>query len=383
VRAGIPDPDPKAGTRSRRAQGTRSSPSADADLANLIRATGVAAVFVDRHTRIRRVTPGAAATGFRPSDEEELLSEVAARLGHAELADDLTGVMVTMERQERQVVRGDARLLVRIEPCRGPDGQFDGAIVLFFDHTERHRLEDELREAQRAADAAIAARGIFLSTLSHELRTPLSAMIGYADIMHIGGTLNDEQTTRIERIKAAGRHLDSMIDQLLDFARLDQHRMAVDRETGDARQIAEDVRMHMQPLAAEKQLTFSVDVPKERLELTTDMAKVRQVLLNLCGNAIKYTAVGGVTLSLRHAGERVVFEVSDTGPGIAPEHHTLIFDRFWQIDGGATRVDRGLGIGLAAAREYARLLGGEIELESEVGQGSTFRLSLPRDPSSR
>jgi signal transduction histidine kinase len=121
-----------------------------------------------------------------------------------------------------------------------------------------------------------------------------------------------------------------------------------------------------------------VDLPDEPLELTTDVDKARQVLVNLCSNATKYTERGEVRLRVRGEGGRVVFEVSDTGIGIAPEHQARIFERFWQVDSASTRAAGGLGIGLAAAREYARLLGGDVSMESEPGSGSTFRFWLPR-----
>ena len=112
--------------------------------------------------------------------------------------------------------------------------------------------------------------------------------------------------------------------------------------------------------------------------METDPARARQVLVNLCGNAVKYTERGEVHLQVRAEEEGVVFEVRDTGIGIAPEHQARIFDRFWQVDSASTRSYGGMGIGLAAAREYSRSLGGEVEVESEVGRGSTFRVRLPR-----
>jgi signal transduction histidine kinase len=133
----------------------------------------------------------------------------------------------------------------------------------------------------------------------------------------------------------------------------------------------------VEPAANAKGLALAIDLPDEPLELTTDVDKARQVLVNLCGNAMKYTERGEVRLRLRGEGDRVVFVVSDTGIGIAPEHHARIFERFWQVDGASTRAAGGLGIGLAAAREYARLLGGDVTVESELGSGSAFQFWLP------
>jgi signal transduction histidine kinase len=123
--------------------------------------------------------------------------------------------------------------------------------------------------------------------------------------------------------------------------------------------------------------TFVLDAPDVRLELFTDVGKARQVLINLCGNAIKYTEAGEVRLRVRDGGQRVTFDVQDTGIGISPEHQSRVFERFWQVDGASTRANGGLGIGLAAARQYARLLGGDIDVDSEPGEGSTFSFWLP------
>jgi len=133
----------------------------------------------------------------------------------------------------------------------------------------------------------------------------------------------------------------------------------------------------MGPASDAKDLVFSLDVPDEVVELETDIGKARRILINLCGNAVKYNEAGEIRLRVLVERERVIFEVSDTGIGIAAEDQPRIFDRFWQADGCTTRPAGGMGIGLTAAREYSRLLGGDVEVESELGKGSTFRLWLP------
>jgi two-component system CheB/CheR fusion protein len=350
------------------------------DLANLIESTAIGTIFVDRELRIRRFTPPMAAVfNFAGSDHGRPLGDITHRLDYPDLMGDITSVLATLERTEREVPSsGGEWFIVRINSYRSHDGQPDGAVLTFFDYTVQHRLEEELRESKIVAEDANAAKGTFLSTLSHELRTPLSAMMGYADILHIGGSLNDEQVKRVERIKEGGRHLTAMIEQLLDFSRLDSNRMAVEHQTVDARSIVIDVHSLMRPLAETKGLAFRVELPESLLEVTTDVVKARQVLMNLCANAVKYTAAGEICLRTGAEENRVVWDVIDTGCGIAGEHHVRIFERFWQLDSSSTRVDNGLGIGLAAAREYARLLGGDVEVASEIGKGSTFRFWLPR-----
>ena len=145
------------------------------------------------------------------------------------------------------------------------------------------------------------------------------------------------------------------------------------------KELAADAYALLFPAAHAKGLEFDVDAPDGEVMLTTDVAKARQILANLCGNAVKYTDEGGIRLRLTATEDRATFEVIDTGIGIAPENQGRVFERFWQVDGGTSRVAGGLGIGLSAARAYARLLGGDVVMESELGAGSTFRLWLPRD----
>jgi signal transduction histidine kinase len=202
-------------------------------------------------------------------------------------------------------------------------------------------------------------------------------MLGYADILHLDGPLTEAQARKVERIKAGGWHLAGMIDEILAFSLRDEGRQTVSSERIDAREIARQAQALVEPAAAAKGLTFVLDLPAGPVPLDTDAGKARQVLVNLCGNAAKYTGRGEIRLAVRTEGAYVVFEVSDTGIGIAPEHQSRIFDRFWQVDSASTRSFGGLGIGLAAAREFSRLLGGDVEVESEVGAGSTFRVRLP------
>jgi signal transduction histidine kinase len=232
------------------------------------------------------------------------------------------------------------------------------------------------------AESANLAKGNFLATLSHEFRTPLNAMLGYLELLGLDGPLSVAQAGRVDRVKAGIWHLNSMIDEILSFAKHSEGRSAIVLEQLDAREIVAEARSLVEPQATAKGLAFAMDLPIEVVELATDRGKLRQIIINLCGNAVKYTAAGEIRLGLRGDSERIVFEVHDTGIGVAPENQARIFDRFWQVDGAATRAFDGMGIGLAAAREAARLLGGDVEVESQLGVGSTFRLWLPRDRNS-
>jgi two-component system, chemotaxis family, CheB/CheR fusion protein len=351
----------------------------NADLQNLIESTGIGTIFLDRSMRIRRFTPTAGALfNFVPADQGRSLSDITHRLAYDRLDDDVATVLESLDPVEREVESetGEAYIL-RINPYRSMDGDHDGVVLTFVDNTSQREAREQLREAMSHAEAANLAKGTFMATLSHEFRTPLNAILGYADLLQFVGPLSEEQELKVSRIKAAGWHLAAMIGEILSFAKLDGGHDVVQTETLDARLIARDAGNLVEPAANAKQLAMVVDLPEEPLELTTDVDKARQVLVNLCGNATKYTERGEVRLRVRGEEGRVTFMVSDTGMGIAPEHHARIFERFWQVDGASTRAAGGLGIGLAAAREYARLLGGDVTVESGLGSGSTFRFWLP------
>jgi two-component system CheB/CheR fusion protein len=358
----------------------------NADLHNLIESTEIGTIFLDRAMRIRRFTPGAADLfNLLTSDHGRPLGHITHRLDYPGLTDDIARVLASLQRIEREAANDAGEsFIVRINPYRSMDGGMDGAVLTFFDNTAQHRVQQELREAKILAEAANTAKSAFLSTMSHEFRTPLNAMMGYADILEIGQPLTADQRTRVDRIKAGGRHLVAIIDDLLEFTRLDSGTAVPIYHIVDGRSIAAEAHALMVAEAEVKGLTIKLHLPETAVPLETDVDKARQILLNLCGNAIKFTPPGG-EIDVRVAGRpgQVLFEISDNGIGISAVHHARIFDRFWQVDGGVTRAGGGMGIGLAAAREYGLLLGGDVEVESELGRGSTFRLRLPAAPERR
>ncbi len=355
---------------------------ANADLRNLFESTEIGIILLDRALRVRHFTPAVTALfDLFDADPGRPLTHFTHRLDYPGLAADVADVLRSLQRIEREVASDTGEwFVVRISPHGSRTGQIDGAVLTFVDNTARHRVEEELREAKAEAESANLAKRRLLETVSHELRCPLSAILGYVEILRDDGTLTAEQEQRVGWIEAAGRHLASMVDDILCFSRLDSCREVIEPATLDARSIAAEVHSLLGPLAAAKDLAFRLDVPAEGVALETDIRKARQILINLCGNAVKYTDDGEIRLGVRGDRERVVFEIRDTGIGIAAEHQARIFDRFWQVDGGATRLTGGLGIGLAVARQYGRLLGGDVEVESEPGKGSTFRVWLPGVP---
>jgi signal transduction histidine kinase len=238
--------------------------------------------------------------------------------------------------------------------------------------------EEELKEQAQAANAAKSA---FLATMSHELRTPLAAIIGYGELLADGitGPVNNAQRIQLARIKASAAHLLGLIDEVLTLSRVEADREVVHRQRVDLVTVVDEAGVIVAPLAAAKRLSFATRPPRGPLLANTDPLKVRQILVNLLANAVKFTESGRVELTAVQDGDSVIFEVRDTGIGVRPEHLEKIFDTFWQVSQTPTRRVGGTGLGLTVSRALAHLLRGELTAVSVLGQGSTFTLRLPLD----
>lgn len=266
------------------------------------------------------------------------------------------------------------------------NGSVYGIMVVAAEVTEQVTAKEAAEAARRAAEvarseaqAASQAKTDFLAKMSHELRTPLAAIIGYGDLLaaEIPGSLNDDQKKHVGRIKASANHLLAIIDEILTISRAEAGKERVEREPVDVNDLIEYVGSMTQPLAVRKGLDFSIAVPEETLTIETDPIKLRQVLLNLLSNAINYTESGGVELRAEKKDGMVRLSVADTGVGVNPEHIDRIFEPFWQAEGTTTRRVGGTGLGLAVTRQFVEILGGRIEVHSEVERGSIFTVSIP------
>ena len=258
-------------------------------------------------------------------------------------------------------------------------------LAVIADHAALAMWKAELLEQSRAADRA---KGRFLATISHELRTPLTALTGYEELLadEVLGPLTESQTDVVERMRSVTHHLTVMIEEVLAFSSIEAGREVVRATEFLADDLIRAAMAIVEPLARQKRLRLTASLPQVPIRLTSDIDKVRQILVNLAGNAVKFTDRGEVRITLSEvhsSGEsegaerrEVRFAVSDTGAGIAPEDARRLFRPFSQVDAGLTRRHGGTGLGLYISQRLAQLLGGRIDVQSELGVGSTFTLVL-------
>ncbi len=256
----------------------------------------------------------------------------------------------------------------------------DEALFLIRDVTQRKEAERQLAAAKEAAESANQAKSIFLTTMSHELRTPLNAILGFAQIMSLDDNLTSEQLERIDTINRSGEYLLSLINDILDLARIEAGGISVEITTFELYPFLLDVKRLFQGRAEVKRLQLDLlydsDLPAR---IRTDRRKLRQILINLLGNAIKFTPAGGrvwLRAELQVEGTQIAFVVEDMGVGIATEEMGKLFRPFSQTESGLS-VGEGTGLGLVLCYQFAQLLGGEISVNSDPGWGSIFKCILP------
>lgn len=244
---------------------------------------------------------------------------------------------------------------------------------------ENADLVSELRENNLQLERANRLKSEFLASVSHELRTPMNAIIGYTKLMLDGldGDLTEQQVADLQRVAQAADNLLGLINGLLDLAKIEAGRMELNSEEVDVNSIVEEVTELVRPQADAKGLALEMDVPRSLPAAFVDRARVRQVLVNLAANAVKFTERGSVTVAASIADGWITLSVTDTGVGISPEAQIYIFDEFRQADSSTTRKYGGTGLGLAISKRLVALHGGRIWVESTAGVGSTFRFTLP------
>ncbi|MBW3553608.1 MAG: PAS domain S-box protein [Gemmatimonadetes bacterium] len=352
----------------------------------------------DRPMAVAHCTPGrrdedtddleAVLTGTDGLLAQVLPSTDPVRLGpgHPACTEDTQARLRELKIRELLVVP----LQIRGEPLgvmtfgRPGGGQPYGVEDLRLAHELAGRAASAIDNARlyRDAEESDRAKTDFLAVVSHELRTPLNAITGYAELLTggVSGPLNDKQRGQIERIGVSARHLAHLIDEILTYARMEGGRDTLEPALTDVGETVRDAVSVLRPAADGKGLELSIDAATHGPELVTDPGKLRQIVMNLVSNAVKYTDEGHVRVAIRQLEDGIELTVKDSGVGIPTEEQERIFEPFRQVQAPNTRTVGGTGLGLSVSRRLVQVLGGRISVESTPGTGSTFTVWLPKDP---
>jgi two-component system CheB/CheR fusion protein len=350
--------------------------ASNSDLRNLFESTEIATIFLDRHLAIRSYTHASASLyDLKPSDQGRPLTSVATRLQYDGLREDVAQVIATVQPLERHISQrdGSSHYIMRIMPYRGLDDTVNGALLTFIDVTKGVQAEAALRAADTRKD-------LFLATLSHELRNPLAPIQTAARLLE-SRSLDSAQMARCQAIIARQvLHLSSLLDDLLDVSRMTRGAFILKKEYVDIRDVLDAAVEAVQPALDAKRHTLRVEHADTQMQLEGDPVRLTQVVSNLLTNAVKYTPAGGlITIGTQLDQQALVISVRDNGIGIAPEMIGQVFTMFTRIESETSRVEGGLGIGLALVKGLVELHGGSVEVRSAgLGQGTQFVVSLPR-----
>jgi signal transduction histidine kinase/CheY-like chemotaxis protein/HAMP domain-containing protein len=242
------------------------------------------------------------------------------------------------------------------------------------------KRNEELSTKNAEVEKAYRVKSDFLSSMSHELRTPLNSIIGFSSVLlgPTGDPLTEDQQKALEKVLKNGRHLLQLINDILDLSKLESGRMTLSVESEDVTSIISNCLLIVEPLIQSKKLTLTQDIQQNLPMLTTDIVKVRQIVVNLLSNAAKFTEKGTISVKATQRPDGMIaFAVKDSGIGIEKNNFDVVFEEFKQVDSSSTRKYKGTGLGLPISRRLARMLGGDLTLESEYGHGSTFTLTIP------
>jgi PAS domain S-box-containing protein len=284
-------------------------------------------------------------------------------------------------------VRKDGTLFwanVIITAMRNDAGELIGFAKLTRDLTERRAAQERaLADARRLAEeqASNKSKGDFLAAMSHELRTPLNAIGGYAELieMGVGGPVSEQQRDYLERIRGSQQHLLALINDLLNYSRIESGQMTYQPEPVELHESVERVITMVLPQATTKRISLVHGPCPDKVVATADRLKVEQIVLNVVSNAVKFTPEGGrIVVACRATDDAALVDIRDTGPGIPADQRNAIFEPFVQLGRSLTSAHEGTGLGLAISRDLARAMDGDVTVASALGEGSTFTLRLPR-----
>jgi PAS domain S-box-containing protein len=282
-------------------------------------------------------------------------------------------------------------------PIKNENGSVNGVQGIFWDITDRKLAELELENyrkhlekmveertaeleiAKERAESADQLKSAFLATMSHELRTPLNSIIGFTGMLlqELPGPLNDEQKKQLRMTQKSGRHLLSLINDILDLSKIEAGQLKLSTDRFNISDVVKNVLDLSQPFAQSKNLVLTATIDSELTEIVSDQMRVQQVIINLVNNALKFTEIGSVQVNVSKKNNHFVIKVIDTGIGIEAGQLKTLFKPFIQIDSGVTRKHEGTGLGLSISKKLVTMLGGSISVESEPEKGSTFTVELP------
>lgn len=289
----------------------------------------------------------------------------------------------TMVSQEDDFKLDDGRWVhMVVHPVLDPARNFNGAVCILTDVSERHRASEELRKAKKIAELASEAKTEFLANMSHEMRTPMNVVLGIANILSRNPSLDEKHRKLVSTLQSSADSLLSLINDLLDIAKIEARSVEMEIQPFDLNELMQNVFQQMKIRAQEKNIRLELDyqVPLGKSIFIGDSARLGQVLLNLVGNAIKFTDEGSVKLAAQQDADGLRIDVHDTGIGIAPGFQEAIFHKFTQGDASINRTHGGTGLGLAITKSLVDMMEGKIFVESAVGVGSTFTVCLPLVP---
>jgi len=341
-------------------------------------------IVLDGQARIRSLN--AATTALLGFKEEELVGAAMDRV----LVDDREGQdsivsSVCAHREKTYRTRAGEHVAVRFSNAlvRDDSGQLSGIVCVASDIRRDKELERNLREAKELAEDASKAKSRFLANMSHELRTPLNAVIGYTELLMDEADERGfaESVTDLQRIQSSGKHLLGLISDILDLSKVEAGKMELHLETFDVNDMLESVLNSVRPMIERKAITLKIEIPERLGFIHADQTKIRQVLINLLGNAAKFTEKGEIRFAvrqgLREGLQRVQFFISDTGIGMSESQIGQLFEAFTQPDASVARRYGGTGLGLALSRVFTEMMGGTITVRSAPGRGSAFKVELP------